>query len=260
MVELSRRSLLAAAGAVPLAVLTPALLELAKSDAKAGAGFRFLTKHQAAVIEAAAARLVPGPLDDPLEALAKSPGAREANVIRYIDNLLAAFDSSPPAVFAGGPWSDRHHYPGRDREDYLKKYVPLAERQLVAWTKRIAGLKSEYVAAVKTLDTAANGDFSTASQIMQDQILTSQADVRALIFGHTVEGMYGVPEYGGNAGTVGWKSISWPGDSQPRGYTASEVERSDGADVLDPTGVVSLMMGMLPEAANLMHARGWRFG
>ena len=39
--------------------------------------FRFFTGHQAAVVEAATARIAPGPLDDPAEA--GHPGAREAD-------------------------------------------------------------------------------------------------------------------------------------------------------------------------------------
>ena len=55
----------------------------------------------------------------------------------------------------------------------------------------------------------------------------------ALLFEHTIEGLYAAPEYGGNRGLVGWKDISFPGDIQPRGYTSDEVERSDGPDPVD---------------------------
>ena len=35
--------------------------------------------------------------------------------------------------------------------------------------------------------------------------------------------MYGAPEYGGNRDLVGWRSIGFEGDVQPRGYTDDEV-------------------------------------
>ena len=42
------------------------------------AALDFFTEHQAAVVEAATARIAPGPTDDPAEA--GHPGAREAGV------------------------------------------------------------------------------------------------------------------------------------------------------------------------------------
>jgi hypothetical protein len=35
--------------------------------------------------------------------------------------------------------------------------------------------------------------------------------------------MYGDPVYGGNREGAGWRSIGFPGDVQPRGWTAVEV-------------------------------------
>src|SRR5947209_346305 len=40
---------------------------------------------------------------------------------------------------------------------------------------------------------------------------------------HTLEAMYGNPEYGGNKNLVGWKTTHWPGDTQPRGFTPAQV-------------------------------------
>ena len=41
----------------------------------------------------------------------------------------------------------------------------------------------------------------------------------SLITGHTLEGMFCAPEYGGNTDLVGWKLIGYGGDSQPLGYS-----------------------------------------
>jgi hypothetical protein len=44
---------------------------------------------------------------------------------------------------------------------------------------------------------------------------------------------------------VGWKDISYPGDIQPRGYTAEETARSDGPDPVDQTPVVAEVLKFL---------------
>jgi hypothetical protein len=252
----SRRQVVAAAGLTPLVALAPPVLRpgaaAAAPAAKRHTGYRFFTDHEAAVVKAAAARLVPGPDDDPVEKLLNSPGASDAGVVHYIDTMLAAFDFSVPKIFAGGPYSDRH---GGHR-DFMARFVPLTPRHKVAWKKRIAQLRKDFRRAVKQLDAAAGGSFASASATEQDQILTKLGDVRNLIFTHTIEGMYAVPEYGGNRGSAGWKSVHWPGDSQPRGYTAHETERNDGVDVVVVSDLLGMVLDQLPTAARRMRLRG----
>jgi Gluconate 2-dehydrogenase subunit 3 len=67
----------------------------------------------------------------------------------------------------------------------------------------------------------------------------------SLLFEHTIEGLYSAPEYGGNQGLAGWQDIGFPGDIQPRGYTAAEVERSDGPDPVAGTGIVADVLKLL---------------
>ncbi len=188
--------------------------------------FRFLSDHQAAVIVQATARLVPGPLDDPTEV--GHPGAREAGVVHYVDRLLSAFDEDPPAIFAGAPWSNRH----AKGPDHLARFVPLVERQEKAWRQRVAQLRHDVAAAVVALDKGAVAagykDFLAAPTTEQDQLLTQLAQVRDVLFGLTIDAMYSVPEYGGNHGLSAWHEIGWPGDIQPVGYTAAQVEADDG--------------------------------
>jgi hypothetical protein len=195
---------------------------------------------------------VPGPDDDPIERLLNSPGASEAGVVHYIDTMLAAFDFKVPKIFAGGPYSDRH---GGHHDD-MARFVPLTPRHKAAWKKRLPKLRKDFRKAVKQLDAATGGNFAAASASDQDQALIDLGEVRNLIFGHTIEGMYAVPEYGGNRDGAGWKSIHWPGDSQPRGYTAQETERYDGPDVVVVTDLLGLVLGELPTAASRMRLRG----
>ena len=214
---------------------------------------RFFSSHQAAVVADATARIAPGPQDDPAEA--GHPGARECGVTGYIDAMLGALNwlvhpgeadealAPAPVIFAGGPWSSRHA-PGPDRMASPIVPDPVARR---AWHRRIAGWQIQYTAGIGALDKAAGGDFTKASPADQDKIL---ADARmktflALLFEHTIEGMYAAPEYGGNRDLAGWKEINYLGDVQPAGYTADEVERSDGHDPVDDTGVVADVLKLL---------------
>ena len=248
----SRRGFLAGAGLLPLMGLVPGLLDRAQA-AGTSATYRFFDAHQAAVLDAATRRLIPGPDDDPLEA--GHPGAAEAHALRYIDTMLSAFDTDPPELFAGGPWSDRHG----DGPNYLTTFVPPDGAQALAWRQRIAGLRKDYAAGVVLLDAQAGGDFTTISTLQQDQVLASPetSEFTALLFSHTIEGMYCLPEYGGNAGQVGWTEIGYPGDIQPRGYTAAELAEQQ-VDVIDPIGITAAVVASFPQVATVLASGGRR--
>jgi hypothetical protein len=214
------------AGLLPLAAALPGTV-LARALADTSTTYRFFTAHQAAVITEATARLIPGPQDDPTEI--GHPGAREANVVRYIDTMLAAFTFHPAKIHAGGPFSDRA---GAANDD-MKDFIPLPRIRKLGWEKRLKQLHRAYRKGVKELDSLAGGDFAAASQQEQDGALV-QSSFRSLLFEHAIEGTYCMPEYGGNEGLVGWQDIKFPGDSQPRGYSKAKVGTSDGPDPVDP--------------------------
>ncbi len=236
-----RRAVIAA---IPLAAVLAGCTSPQKR-APGATALRFFTSHQAAVVEDATARIAPGPTDDPAEA--GHPGAREADVTGYIDTMLGALgalaSSPPPVIFAGGPWSNRH----TSGPDLMARFVPLDPVAAIAWRKRLAGWQQQYAMGIEALDKLAGGDFTKATASHQDKILATQSvsTFTALLFEHTIEGLYAAPEYGGNRGLVGWKDISFPGDIQPRGYTSDEVERSDGPDPVDDTGIVADVLKFL---------------
>ena len=249
-----RRAVIAA---IPVAVASAAVLGSSgcTSPASSAPALQFFTSHQAAVVTDATARIAPGPSDDPAEA--GYPGAREAGVTGYIDTMLGALsilDASEtsgsqaagtpvPVIFAGGPWSNRH----TSGPDLMASFMALDPVARIAWRQRLTGWRRRYASGIATLDRLAGGDFTKVSPADQDKILaSSQASTfLTLLYEHTIEGMYAVPEYGGNRGLVGWKDISYPGDSQPRGYTSEEVERSDGHDPVDETPVVAAVLKFL---------------
>lgn len=210
------------------------------------AALDFFTEHQAAVVEAATARIAPGPKDDPAEA--GHPGAREAGVTGYIDTMLGALDDQN--IFAGGPWSNRH----TSGPDLMARFTPLDPVARIAWRNRIIAWQERYTKGISQLDKLAGGDFTKKPPAQQDKILATKSvsEFTSLLFEHTIEGLYSSPEYGGNKNLVGWKEIGFPGDVQPRGYSADEVERSDGHDPVgtgnvghDNTGVVADVLKLL---------------
>ncbi len=206
----------------------------------------FFDQHQAAVVADATARIAPGPGDDPAEA--GHPGAREAGVTGYIDAMLGALGvlqagNPPPMIFAGGPWSNRHT-PG---PDLMARFAALDPVARIAWRRRLTAWQGRYRQGIAALDKLAGGDFTKATPQEQDKILAtpSVSAFTSLLFEHTTEGLYAAPEYGGNRGLGGWKDIGFPGDVQPRGYTAGEVEGSDGHDPLTSTGIVADVLRLL---------------
>jgi hypothetical protein len=246
----------AVVAAIPVAVASAAVLGSGgcTSPAPSAPALRFFTSHQAAVVTDATARIAPGPSDDPAEA--GHPGAREAGVTNYIDTMLGALGASRsgsgggqvagapvPAIFAGGPWSNRH----TSGPDLMASFVALDPVAKIAWRQRLTSWRRQYARGIATLDKLAGGDFTKASPADQDKILASSAASAflALLSEHTIEGMYANPEYGGNRGQAGWKDIGYPGDIQPRGYTEAEVERSDGHDPVDDTPVVADVLKFL---------------
>ena len=108
------------------------------------------------MVEAATARIAPGPHDDPAEA--GHPGAREAGVTGYIDTMLAA--SQTGKVFAGGPWSNRH----TSGPDLMARFAPLDPVAKIAWRKRLTAWQDQYRHGIEHLDKLAGGDFTKATQ------------------------------------------------------------------------------------------------
>jgi hypothetical protein len=230
---LTRRGFIAGATALPI------VLALPRHGWAAGPPpFAFLTEHEGAVVEAATARLIPGPLDDPSEV---DGGAREAGVVHYVDALLAAFDEDPPRIFAGGPASGRH---GGD--DDFSTFQPLSALQERHWRATIADWQEQYRAGVVALDAAAGGDYAAAPATTQDDLLVAdETGFRELLLDHAIEGWVGDPVYGGNDAGSGWVAVSFPGDACPDGYPAQSVEEGDGPDPIDRSGVVEGALGLV---------------
>jgi hypothetical protein len=157
--------------------------------------------------------------------------------------MLGALDDQN--IFAGGPWSNRH----TSGPDLMARFTPLDPVARIAWRQRLIGWQDQYAKGISQLDKLAGGDFTNKPPAQQDKILVNQSVIEftSLLFEHTIEGLYASPEYGGNKNLAGWREIGFPGDVQPRGYSADEVERSDGHDPVghDNTGIVADVLKLL---------------
>lgn len=258
MDSLSRRSVLQGTGLAALAALLPPELlagcSRAPSSAPTTSSARATTltardhrqrylvfdDHQAAVVVEATARLIPGPLDEASEV--GHPGAREADVVRYIDTMIGALTLSPQAIFAGGPFSNRAGWPTDD----MAHFIGLGPAEATAWRSRTKAWRASYARGIRALDVAVGGDFASATAQRKDAALVKDpGGFTTLLFGHAIEAMYSPPEYGGNAGLVGWKDIKFPGDVQPRGYTPSQVTDSDGPDPYVPDPLAAKLLALI---------------
>jgi gluconate 2-dehydrogenase gamma chain len=167
----SRRAVLRGGAVVGAVTAIPAAV---LAQAARAAPYVNLSPAEAATLETVVARLIPSD--------ANGPGALEAAASRYIDGAL------------GGA---------------------------------LAVHRPAYAAGLAALDayarTTAGGTFASLAPEGQDAVLTDLEQNRAtgftpssaaffdLVLGHTLEGTFGDPNYGGNQGFVGWELLGYPG-------------------------------------------------
>jgi hypothetical protein len=202
---------------------------------------RFLRAHERETLEALAAAIVP---ED------ETVGALGANAVEYIDLFLAAFENAVPTIYRGGPFSSRAPYPDPETGQPSHLYPPNAFRELLPLTRlqdaafrillygsdsvpggdindplvpRWPGLRTIYREGLANLQASAaetpGGFASLPPQARLDAFDATTDDFRSAVLAHLAEGMFCVPEYGGNPGGVAWRDYLYDGDSQPLGYT-----------------------------------------
>ncbi len=268
----TRRVALRRGGGATLAVLVSGsgLADIAVAVEPGRAAY--LTEGELTTLRALVDRFVPGKPEDP------DDGALAAGCAEAIDALLGAFEVDPPRIYAGGPFSDRG---GAARNDF-ERFVALDRYETRAWRLRIQGsrgrpelefngpvrgFQADYREGLAALEAAG---FSALPGLARDVILGTTRDpaINGLVnvaFLHTLEFMYGAPEYGGNRDRIGWRYANYDGDVQPRGYTRAEIEEPGPPGQLDasrlPDGVgLDDLLAIAPLAAsdsfNVTLARG----
>jgi gluconate 2-dehydrogenase gamma chain len=178
---ISRRDLLRGAGAIGAAALSPdgaaAVLDPAapaQAAARPREAFENLTATEADLLEAVVERLIPSD--------ATGPGAREARAAHYIDRALGgALASSRPAYSSGLEAIDRYAQSSRG-----KAFLQLSP--------------ADQDAVLTDCEKGTATGFAGGS-----------ANFFAMLLGHTRQGMFGDPYYGGNANFVGWDLVGYPG-------------------------------------------------
>lgn len=239
--RLSRRRLLG--GAVTLVCAAPALELLGCAPAAAGStkvdGWdippgTMLVPARHAQLAALFDALIPGSPG--------SPGAAEAHAAWYLDQLLGAFRTDPPLIFAGGPYSGRH-----GGVDGFARLLPLTRVEEIRWriylegsrglperefAGPVVGAAQRYEDGLAVLDAAARAQKGQtyAALPLDDRralLRTAAPAFLALAYEHAVEGTYGDPVYGGNFEGKGWAAIEYEGDRQPVGYSARQMSNPE---------------------------------
>jgi gluconate 2-dehydrogenase gamma chain len=190
---LSRRKFFKAgmlSGLVPLLVGKSRSFAQTHEHSESGA-LIFFSPYQAAVVEAATARIIPGDAND--------PGAREAGVVHYIDGALAGAYAEHQGVYRHGI-SAMDSYAERK---FRKNFLELTEVQ------------QDQV--LRDMEQGKAAGFTHPSAL----------EFFTLLHQHTIEGMFSDPVYGGNKGAAGWKLIGFPGAQ----YAYSTEEMRADADL-----------------------------
>jgi gluconate 2-dehydrogenase gamma chain len=198
MVELSRRAMFKAAGAVGAAILPAADVSAATpAIAPPAVTYLFLNAVEAAFIEAAVARLIPTD--------ARWPGAIEAGVPNYIDKQLAGAWGAGERLYRGGPWQ-----PGIPGQGYQLPFTPaeLFRTALGAIDRDFSRSSTPFVqmtaerqdAYLHELEAGGKDLGGVPGDVFFEHLWNS-----------TVEGFFSDPVYGGNRDMVAWRMIGFPG-------------------------------------------------
>jgi gluconate 2-dehydrogenase gamma chain len=135
----------------------------------------FFNDEHAAMVAAFAERLMPG--------APGKPGANDANVINYIDLALAGAYADQQDLYRRG----LAQLDAYCRKNYDQPFVKLSAAQ-----------QDEVIGALEQ-GKASEFEFPTAQAFFNT------------LRGHTMEGMFADPVYGGNKDFAGWKLVGFPG-------------------------------------------------
>jgi gluconate 2-dehydrogenase gamma chain len=161
--SLSRRRFIGVAGGVAAWLAVPPDLRAASTDPRVETPQRYkvLTAEQAATFDAFAAQVIPS---EP-----GSPGAREANVTRFVDNGLA---------------------------DFVKELRPEFEKAVSALNANAGAAGFAALTPARQMEVM---------RALQNENRSAFETLRAPV----IAGMFANPSYGGNTGKVGWKLIGF---------------------------------------------------
>lgn len=179
-------------------------------------GLTFFFLEEANALDALAGRIVPGDASD--------PGAREAGVVTYIDRALSG---------AYADWQLAY------REGLQLLNAHAVARHGTTFPDLPETVQDEIVGALEANQVDGFGGDGAARFF-------------AMVWAHTIEGMFCDPAYGGNRDAVGWKLIGFPGAQY--GYSAEEMRY--GADLTTkPIMTLADIQRLAVEQPNLFYQR-----
>lgn len=186
---------------------------------------KFLSQQEAQTVDALVSRIFPGTADD--------PGAHEANVVGYIDNVLGGpYLGYFYKTYTQGPFlvtSETATTVEASAATDIYRSIPIAADQSSRYGFQSALTpQNTYRRGIGFVDAYAQSQFQKnfvdLSTDQQDSIITDMAADKATGFdgpggkafftqlrNDTIEGMFSDPQYGGNQDLAGWKLINFPG-------------------------------------------------
>jgi gluconate 2-dehydrogenase gamma chain len=199
-----------------------------------GAATRFLNPDQRDLVEAIAARIIPGDEQD--------PGAVQAGVVEYIDRLLGTHEGYPQRTYTGGPVA-RGYDPDEGEPEPEDGIIWVDEEELdrYGWQSGYTPREIYRMGLARfqeLVESRHGGSFLDLSEDEQDELLAALEDAEdedveeifdpigsdtffELVHKHVIEGFLSDPMYGGNQGLVGWQLIGFPGAQ--RAYSPAEM-------------------------------------
>lgn len=171
----------------------------------------FFSEMEAVTVDAMAARIIPS--DD------SGPGAREAEVVVYIDRALAGFYADLQTLYRRGVrelnrfCQDRHGAPfselrEADQDAVLASMDPFAE-SAAAQERTDPGSRLHNDSRSEVGKVAEGSSSEHGAQFAAPDALLPR--FFAVVRRHTLEGLFCDPVYGGNQGQIGWELVGFPG-------------------------------------------------
>lgn len=184
-------------------------MPLSEPAAEPQSGWRFMTDEEAGTVEAVTARIVPS---EP-----GLPGAREAQVVRFIDRALSESSAELGAAYRTG----LSELEARCQREHGVSFAALEE-----------GVQDRVLLDIDTPPILTNP--LGGEEAIAHGLRTFFAIVRE----HTVQGMFCDPVYGGNHEAVGWRLVGFPGaqwgyqpDQMVAGYDSTVIPVKTLADL-----------------------------
>lgn len=160
-----------------------------KNGARAAAERAFFTRAEAATIDAVAARIFP---DDDL-----GPGARQADVVTYVDRALAGAEA-------------------RFQQTYRTGIARLDRAAHARFGKDFVSCReTDQDTLIGALETDTLPEFGPAPQ---------PSAFFGLLRAHTIEGVFSDPAHGGNRDLAGWKLLGYWGPQPAYSHAEQQLD------------------------------------